>query len=44
MVPGLTFGFAFAFDASRSVTRADQDAAQVRPLPLVIKAIEVAIL
>lgn len=44
MIPRLTFRFAFAFDASHSVTCADQDAAQIRPLPLVINAIEVAIL
>lgn len=44
MIPGLTFRFAFAFNASHSVACADQDAAQIRSLPLVINAIEVAIL
>lgn len=40
----LTFRFAFAFDASHSMTRTDQNAAQIRPFPLVINTIEVAIL
>lgn len=44
MIPKLTFRFAFAFDASHSVACADQDAAQIRPLPLVINGIEAAIL
>lgn len=40
----LTFGFAFAFDASDSMARTDQNAAQIWPFPLVINTIEVAIL
>lgn len=44
MIPKPTFRFAFAFDASHSVACADEDAAQIRPLPLVIHGIEAAIL
>lgn len=44
MIPKLTIRFAFAFDASHSLACADQDAAQIQPLPLVINGIEAAIL
>lgn len=44
IIPKLTFGFAFAFDGRHSVACADEDAAQIRPLPLFINAIEAAIL
>lgn len=43
MFQALTFRFALAFNASDSVACADQDAAQIGPLPLVIEAIEAAI-
>lgn len=40
----LTFRFAFTLDASDSMAGTDQSAAQVRPFPLVINAVEVTIL
>lgn len=40
----LTFRFAFTLDASDSMAGTDQSAAQIRPFPLVIHGIEVAIL
>lgn len=40
----LTFRFAFTLDASDSMAGTDQSAAQIRPFPLVINAIELTIL
>lgn len=36
----LTLRFAFALDSSNSVAGTDQSAAQIRPFPLIINAIE----
>lgn len=44
IAPFLCFRFAFALDASNSMASTDQNAAQICPFPLVIHAIEVAIL
>lgn len=40
----LTFGFRFTLDSCHTVTSADQHIAQIGPLPLVIKLIELPIL
>ena len=40
----LTLRFAFTLDASDSMAGTDQSAAQVRPLPLVVNVVEVAVL
>lgn len=44
VAPFLCLRLALAFDAGDTVARADQNAAQIRPFPLVVDSVELAVL